>query len=196
MHWIGCEKCGYKEQCPCSANRNHGGITSDSCPVCKRRQAAAEKEVLNVKIQLCREGARFPTKATEGSACYDLYACIPLPEKIEKNFIELHLNRAEKIPTGLKMEIPEGYVGHVYVRSGLGSKGIMLANGVGVIDSDYRGELYVTLINLSNFVHAIQNGDRIGQIEIIRQGPTVRWEQIDGLSETERGEGGFGSTGK
>lgn len=100
------------------------------------------------------------------------------------------------VPTGLFFAIPEGYEAQVRARSGLALKhGIGLPNGVGTIDSDYRGELKVLLINWGNDPFTIQNGDRIGQLIFARY-ESVSWEITESLDETTRGTGGFGSTGK
>jgi dUTP pyrophosphatase len=102
------------------------------------------------------------------------------------------------VGTGIAVEIPEGYVGLVTVRSSMGREGVSLANSVGIVDSDYRGELILNLYNHS-YVHAdgfgVSAGERIGQLVVV-PAPTFDLTEVDSLSTTERGEGGFGSTGR
>ncbi|MDR2532411.1 MAG: dUTP diphosphatase [Oscillospiraceae bacterium] len=141
-----------------------------------------------VKIKKLNNGAQAPFRATSGSAGADLCACL------EADIIIEHGER-RLIPTGIAAEIPAGYGGFMFARSSLGKRGVSLANGVGVIDSDYRGEMQMLLINHSGEPYIVKNGDRIAQLVIM---PVCNAEFItDGeLSQTERGEGGFGSTGK
>ena len=131
-----------------------------------------------------------PFYATEGSAGMDLAACIDEP-------LTLLPGERVAVPTGVAIAIPSiNYVGLVYVRSSLGfKKGITLPNSVGVIDSDYRGEILVAMVNLSNEDYTIQPGDRIAQLVIT---PIMRPEIsiVEELSSTDRGDGGFGSTGR
>ena len=143
-----------------------------------------------LKIKLLTDTAKVPTRATEGSAGYDLYADISYP---------LHFPRGDilSIPTGVAIALPDANsVAIVSARSGLAIKhGITLANGIGVIDSDYRGEIKVGLINLGPEDFVIEPQQRIAQLLIM---PVEIPELLvsDELSETERGSGGFGSTGK
>ncbi len=131
----------------------------------------------------------LPRRASEGSAGVDLQALIPEPLTLEPQ-------KLYRIPTGIAMELPQGYVGLVYARSGLGVKhGIALSNGVGVIDSDYRGEIMVGLCNLSDTPYTVSPMDRIAQL-VIAPVPPVEYVWADMLSDTERGEGGFGSSGR
>lgn len=131
----------------------------------------------------------LPRRASRGSAGVDLQAMIDAP-------ITLEPQKLYRVPTGIAMELPEGYVGLVYARSGLGVKhGIALGNGVGVIDSDYRGEIQVGLCNLSDTPYTIQPKDRIAQL-VIAPVPPVEYVWADELSDTVRGEGGFGSSGR
>ena len=143
-----------------------------------------------LKIKKLRDGAVIPKRATPGSAGMDLYAVLDEEKTIEKGEILL-------VPTGIAIELPdENYVAYLFARSGLAIKhGITLANCVGVIDSDYRGEVCVGLVNVSNTPYTITPGERIAQLVIspVSLMPTM---EIDTLSDTERGEGGFGSTGK
>lgn len=129
-----------------------------------------------------------PSYATAGSAGMDLQAHIPAP-------IVLRPLERCLIPTGLFLEIPEGYEAQVRPRSGLAlRKGLTILNAPGTIDSDYRGEVAVILINLSSEEVMIEPGDRIAQLVVARHEKVV-WEEMETLSATERGSGGFGSTG-
>lgn len=131
----------------------------------------------------------LPRRASSGSAGVDLQALIAEPLTLEPQ-------KLCRIPTGIAMELPQGYVGLVYARSGLGVKhGIALGNGVGVIDSDYRGEIQVGLCNLSDEAYTIRPMDRIAQL-VIAPVPPVEYVWADSLSDTERGDGGFGSSGR
>ena len=132
----------------------------------------------------------YPFYATAGAAAMDLCACMDAP-------VEVAPRALVSIPTGIAIALPSAeYVALVFARSGLGIKhGIALSNGVGVIDSDYRGELTVGLVNHGDVPYTIQPGDRIAQLMVT---PVVQAdvELVDELDETERGAGGFGSTGK
>lgn len=131
----------------------------------------------------------LPAYKTKGAAGMDLHAY--LTETITLEPLERKL-----IPTGLFMEIPYGYEVQVRPRSGMAYKhGITVANAPGTIDSDYRGELKVILINLSNETFTIQDGDRVAQM-VIAKHDWAEWEEVESLDETERGSGGFGHTGK
>ena len=132
----------------------------------------------------------LPHFATGGAACMNLCAC--MDESITLNAGERHL-----VPTGIAIALPSAeYVALVFARSGLGiKKGVCLSNGVGVIDSDYRGEIGVGLVNLGDAPYTVQPGDRIAQLMVV---PVVQptLTVVDTLDETERGAGGFGSTGR
>ncbi len=132
----------------------------------------------------------LPKFATAGAACMDLCACIDAPVTLEAGARAL-------IPTGIAIALPSAdYVALVFARSGLGIKqGVCLSNGVGVIDSDYRGEIGVGLVNLGQSAYTVQPGDRIAQLMVtpVVQ-PTVA--QVSALDDTDRGAGGFGSTGR
>ena len=141
-----------------------------------------------IKTKKLHEGAQLPFRATSGSAGADLCACIDAEIVIEHGERRL-------IPTGLAVEIPAGHVGLMFARSSLGKRGISLANGVGVIDSDYRGEMGMLLINHSGEPFTVKNGDRIAQLLIIPV-CAAQFTLEQDLTETGRGEGGFGSTGK
>lgn len=141
-----------------------------------------------LKLMRVREGAIIPKQATAGSAGYDLCACINAPQTIEPG-------ERCVFPSGLAAEIPAGTAGFVFTRSGLGiKKGIHVTNGVGVIDSDYRGEIRIGLHNLSAEPYTVQPGERIAQMIIMPYfAPVI--EEVTSLTETDRGAGGFGSTG-
>lgn len=142
-----------------------------------------------MKFSLIHDFAKSPSKATTGSACFDLYY---------NGFSEVILSQQVFMAsTGVILEIPEGHVGLLFIRSGLGKKGILLANGVGVIDSDFRGEVKLLLYNGNSIPYEVQSGDRIAQLMILPI-PDIQLEQvsIQEISNTERGSGGFGSTGR
>lgn len=144
----------------------------------------------NVKVKKVRKDAVIPTYGTTSSAGADLYACL------EADSIEIAPRETAMIPTGLSMEIPEGFAGLIYARSGLASKkGLAPANKVGVVDSDYRGEIMVVLHNHSDKVARIEYGERIAQF-IVTPFLHANFEEVTELNDTERGTGGFGSTGK
>ena len=141
-----------------------------------------------VKIRRLRPGALLPVRATAGSAGYDLFACLEAP-------VTLAPMGREKIPTGIALEIPAGTGAFLFARSSLGAKfGVVPANAVGVVDSDYRGEIFVPLANLSGEEYTVQPGERIAQLVLL---PVLlpELEEVRELSETARGAGGFGSTG-
>lgn len=140
-----------------------------------------------IKIKLTR-GASVPKYATNGSAAVDLCAMIDFP-------ITIAPGERTLIPTGIALSIPAGYVGIVAARSGLAcKKGICLSNGIGVIDSDYRGEISVGLFNSSKEGFTVECGERIAQLMIMPV-ESALFVPTDSLDETERGNGGFGSTG-
>ena len=135
-----------------------------------------------------KSGSELPMYATEQSAGMDLRACVKAPVTIKP------WQRA-LIKTGLFMSLPEGYEAQIRPRSGLALKyGITVLNSPGTIDADYRGEIGVILINLSNEPFTINDGDRIAQMVIARH-ERVEWETVDTLDDTERGAGGFGHSG-
>lgn len=145
--------------------------------------------ILRVNIKKLDKNAIIPKYGSEFAAGADLYACIP--EKITINPGETCL-----VPTGISVEIPEGYAGLIYARSGLASKkGLAPANKVGVVDADYRGQVFVALFNHSKKSQEIENGERIAQL-VIAPFLKADFNEVDELSDTVRGEGGFGSTGK
>ncbi len=130
----------------------------------------------------------LPAYATSGSAGLDLRAVLETPISLPP------LARA-MLPTGLYIELPEGYEAQVRPRSGLAAKrGLTCLNSPGTIDSDYRGQIHVILVNLSNETQTIEHGERVAQMVIARY-EQITWQAVETLSETERGAGGFGSTG-
>lgn len=141
-----------------------------------------------VKVRQVREGAQLPEYKTPGAAAADLYACVDEPRQIYAGDLAI-------IPTGLAFEIPPGWEGQIRPRSGLALKRVTVINSPGTIDADYRGEVMVLLVNHSNRTIEIRDGDRVAQLVI---SPVTRaaFEPVDELAETDRGEGGFGSTGK
>ena len=142
-----------------------------------------------MKIKKLNERAVTPTYGSEFSAGADLYAC-------EGKEIVIEAGETKLIHTGIAMEIPNGYVGLIYARSGLATKrGLAPANKVGVIDSDYRGEIMVALYNQSNATQTVADGERIAQI-VFTPYASAEFSVVDSLDDTERGEGGFGSTGR
>jgi dUTP pyrophosphatase len=143
-----------------------------------------------VEIKIVNQSANpLPHYATEGSSGLDLRANINEPIKLRS--LERTL-----VPTGLFMEIPQGYEAQVRPRSGLAIKhGLTCLNTPGTIDSDYRGEIKIVLVNLSFEPHIIEPGDRIAQL-VLQKVEKVEWKQVDILTETDRSQGGFGSTGK
>ena len=141
-----------------------------------------------IKVKKLNDNALLPHRATEFSAGADIHACID-------EDIELNPGERKLIPTGLAIAIPEGYGGFVFPRSGLSTKfGVSLSNCVGVIDSDYRGELKTPVINHGQEPYIIRNGERIAQL-VIMPIDQSEFGFCDELDNTDRGEGGFGSTG-
>lgn len=147
-------------------------------------------EPITVKYKVLDERAKVPAYATEGAAAADLCAVLDEPLTLEP------LGRA-LVPTGLAIELPGPQcVALVYARSGLSIKhGVCMANGVGVVDSDYRGELKVPMVNLGKEPYTIHSGERVAQL-CIAPVYTAAFARVDELGDTARGAGGFGSTGK
>lgn len=144
---------------------------------------------MNIKVKKLKPGATVPTMGSKFAAGADLYSA-------EDADVVIGPGETKFIGTGLAMEIPEGYVGLAYARSGLACKrGLAPANKVGVVDSDYRGEIKVALHNHGKEAQTVEKGERIAQM-VIAPYLSVNYEEADELSETERGEGGFGSTGR
>jgi dUTP pyrophosphatase len=150
--------------------------------------AAAKSTAVKVKV---KHIGRFPLPAyaTSGSAAMDLVAEIGRQQHIIQGSNQL-------IPTGISIEVPNGYCAKIYARSGIADKrGLAPSNGVGIIDSDYRGQVFVSLANHSEVTQYVEPGERIAQIMIEKVEPFA-WVQVDELDETNRGIGGFGSTGE
>ena len=145
---------------------------------------------MSLQIKIINKSTNsLPEYATQGSSGMDVKAFI-------ENEVQLKPLERSLIPTGLFLEIPEGYEVQIRPRSGLAVKnGITCLNTPGTIDSDYRGEIKIILVNLSNQDHVIQNGDRIAQM-VVQKVEKADWKEVQVLSETIRNEGGFGSTGK
>ena len=144
---------------------------------------------MELKIKKVKDNAKIPKIATSGAAGMDLYACIA-------DKITLEPQQIAVVPTGIAIELPDSSVAaFIYARSGLGIKhGICLANGVGVIDSDYRGEICVGVINQISEAYEIQPFERVAQM-IIKPVELPELTEVSDLDETSRGAGGFGSTG-
>lgn len=176
---------------------------------------------MNVNVVLKDSNSKVPTRGTVFAAGYDLYANLCLaPELIVNSgyttngdtvpadvswcidaatsysFLKIPPHSAVKINTGVSMEIPEGYFGAVYARSGISAKhGLRPANCVGVIDSDYRGDIIVVLRNDTGIYQCIRDCERIAQI-VFQKFEEVNFIEVGSLSDTNRGDGGYGSTGK
>ncbi len=141
-----------------------------------------------MNIKKLNKNATVPTYGSASAAGADLYAC-------EENGVTVGAGETVLVHTGIAMAIPEGYVGLVYARSGLASKrGLAPANKVGVIDSDYRGEIMVALHNHSSVTQTVENGERIAQI-VFTPYVAADFDVVEELDDTARGAGGFGSTG-
>ncbi len=142
-----------------------------------------------IRVKKLNANAILPTYGSAGAAGADLYACLDAPVTIAPG-------QTAWIPTGLALEVPEGCAGLVYARSSLGVKrGLAPANKVGVIDSDYRGEVRVVLLNHGQETQIIAHGERVAQF-LITPVLTPVYEEVEELTDTNRGVGGFGSTGK
>ena len=143
---------------------------------------------MKVQIKKLNSDAKLPVYGSSYAAGADLFACTDGDVTIEPH-------KTAMIPTGFAMELPEGYAGFIYARSGLASKkGFAPANKVGVVDCDYRGEVKVALHNHGETAQTVSRGERIAQL-VIAPYVTAQFEEAEELSGTERGAGGFGSTG-
>ena len=148
--------------------------------------------MMMINIKRVNKNAKLPTRGSAGAAGWDLYASFD--NSIKSVTIQPHVNYLAS--TGVAAAIPEGYVGLLFARSGLATKQhLRPSNCVGVIDSDYRGEIKVSLHNDSNIIQTINNGDRIAQLVIIPYNP-IELNEVNELDKTDRGKKGFGSTGK
>ena len=142
-----------------------------------------------IRVKFLRPGASLPTYGTQDAAGADLYACLTEPVFIAPG-------QTAFVPTGIALEVPKGCAGLIYARSGMACKrGLAPANKVGVIDSDYRGEFIVALHNHGAVSQTVSNGERIAQL-VITPVLIPEYVEAESLSETDRGTGGFGSTGK
>lgn len=143
---------------------------------------------MKLDIVKLRPDAILPEYQTAGAAGADIHACIDAP-------ITLQPLERRMIPTGLSMAIPIGYEVQIRARSGMSIKhGITMVNGIGTIDADYRGEVGVLAINLSDQAFTIEPGMRIAQM-VVAKYETIGWNEVESLDETERGAGGYGSSG-
>ena len=143
----------------------------------------------SIRVKILREGAKLPTYGTAEAAGADLHACLEAPVTIAPG-------GSAFLPTGVALEVPKGCAGLIYARSGMACKrGLAPANKVGVVDSDYRGEITVVLYNHGSQPQTIENGERIAQF-IITPVLTPAYETAEDLTDTVRNSGGFGSTGK
>jgi len=144
---------------------------------------------MKIQVKKLKANASLPTRGSAYAAGYDLYACLD-------KAVTLAPGETVKIGTGLSIAVPEGYFGAIFARSGLAAKeGLRPANCVGVADSDYRGEYIVALHNDSDVTRTVTPDERIAQL-VIMPFLSVTFEEAQTLDETERGKGGFGSTGK
>ena len=144
---------------------------------------------LEIKIEKLYPDVIIPTKAHSTDACFDIYAHLDSP------CVAIYPGQSVKINTGFRTEIPKGYYCDVYARSGLGiKKGLRPSNCVGIIDADYRGEWVVALHNDSDEAQEISAGERIAQL-ILQSYLPMEFTEVEELSEAERGDNGFGSTG-
>jgi dUTP pyrophosphatase len=142
-----------------------------------------------IRVKKLKENAILPAYGSAEAAGADLYACLDAPVTIAPG-------ETAWIPTGIALEVPKGCAGLVYARSSLGAKrGLAPANKVGVVDSDYRGEIRVVLLNHSKQTQVVAPGERVAQF-LITPVLTPAYVEAEELSDTDRGQGGFGSTGK
>lgn len=142
-----------------------------------------------IRVKILKEGAKLPTYGSAQAAGADLYACLQEPVTIAPG-------ETAFIPTGIALEVPTHCAGLIYARSGMACKrGLAPANKVGVVDSDYRGEIIVALHNHGNLAQTVENGERVAQF-VITPVLTPAYEMVKELSDTARNKGGFGSTGK
>lgn len=141
---------------------------------------------MKINIKKLEPDAVIPTRGSDAAAGVDLYA---------RTAITIHPNCNGIINTGLAVEIPDGYFGAIFARSGMATrKGLRPANCVGVIDSDYRGEIIVVLHNDTDIIRPVQEGDRVAQLVILPY-EKIEFSEVEELTDTKRSDGGFGSTG-
>ena len=145
---------------------------------------------MEVKIKRIREDAKIPQRGSTAAAGADLYACF------DGGWIDIAPGDTVMVPTGIAVEIPEGYAGLILARSGMASKrDLAPANKVGLIDSDYRGEIIVALHNHGALQQTVEKYERVAQLMIVPYA-AADYTEVDELTNTDRGEGGFGSTGR
>lgn len=196
MTYRSCAACASEKTAVYAEGAGHGESFLADRPACEkalreffRRTAPGEEGKLPVRVQLLRPDASLPVYGSAAAAGADLRACLDAP-------VTIGPGQTVMIPTGLAMELPAGYAGLVYARSGLaGKRGLAPANKVGVIDSDYRGEVLVALHNHGTEPQSIEPGERIAQL-VLAKAPQAVFSAAGSLSDTARGSGGFGSTGK
>jgi len=142
------------------------------------------------KIKIALEpGAKTPKRSTDGAAGWDLFNYLDYP-------VYLHPGHMISIPTGVRVQLPKGYYWDIRIRSGLSTKkGIMLLNGAGVVDHDFRGIVHIPVINQSDTAYYLEPGEKIGQALLLKY-EFQEFELVDQLEQSERGENGFGSTGR
>jgi dUTP pyrophosphatase len=141
---------------------------------------------MRLRVKKLNKDAKLPTKATPGSVCYDVYST--------KRVLFSPMEKAI-VPTGLSFKLPMDIGMDIRPRSGLASRGLIILNSPGTLDSDYRGELLISCMNLSNGNILVNKGDRIAQIRLFKD-IYIEFNEVEDIGETRRGEGGFGSTGK
>lgn len=141
---------------------------------------------MDLRVKRLDTQAILPTQGSKDSACYDVYS-------IKKYQFCPH--ESHNVRTGLAFQVPPGFMMDIRPRSGLASRGLIVLNSPGVLDSDYRGELQIIMRNISNRNITVLPGDRVAQIKIDKL-VDVEWEEVEELNTTERGEKGFGSTGR
>ena len=143
-----------------------------------------------IKIKKLNENAKIPTRGSEYAAGYDLYACL------DNDYLDIPPHKTEKVSTGIALELPHKYFGAIFARSGLAAKkNLRPSNCVGICDEDYTGEYIVALHNDSDHTKTISNGERVAQLVLLPY-LSIEFEEVNELTETKRGDGGFGSTGK
>jgi dUTP pyrophosphatase len=171
-----------------SENTNTAAVTAKAKPA--KSKPAADTADKSVKVKIINKSRHpNPEYKTPGAAGFDIRAKLDVLIKLKP--LQRHL-----VPTGIYLEIPDGYEAQVRPRSGLASaEGVTVLNAPGTIDSDFRGEVLVNLVNLSDVATIIRDGDRIAQV-VISKAERAKFVDAEKLSETERGEGGHGSTGR
>ncbi|MEQ8769346.1 MAG: dUTP diphosphatase [Phycisphaerales bacterium] len=158
-------------------------------------EVMAREEAMQLRVRKLDDRATLPRYHSDLAAGLDLAACLSRGG-IDSDAVTIEPGAIVKVPLGFAVEIPPGYEGQVRPRSGLSTKhGVTIPNSPGTVDADYRGEMFVALINLGREPHTVRHGDRIAQL-VIAPVSHARVVEVDELSETGRGDGGFGSTGR